>query len=306
MTRSIRASAPSPADRRLSATGLSYEIHGEGPDCVVLHGGPGMSSALWPALAPLARRSRLIFYDHRGHGLSRGAVPRRAPLEALADDAAGLIRELGLRRPAVLGHSNGGFIALHLALRHPRLVGKLILVDTAASADFRPISRENAKRRATPRILRSLARLWNDALPDDAAFESAWITVQPLYFHRPSPRRIAAVTSPLRYRLDARRRIFASYDRYDVRDCLARIRVPTLVIGGKDDWITPPEFARELAAGIPAARLVEFARSGHNTFVEEPRRFAAVVGDFLTGRATRRSRAGAPPTRRSSARSLPS
>lgn len=281
MTRSIRASAPSPASRRISAGGLSYEIHGDGPDCLVLHGGPGMSSALWPALRPLARRARLTFYDHRGHGLSRGAVPRREPLEALADDAAGLIRELGLRKPAVLGHSNGGFIALHLALRHPRLVGKIVLVDTAASAAFRPVSRENARRRATPRILRALATLWNDTLPDDAAFERAWVTVQPLYFHRPSPERIAAVTSPLRYRLAARRRIFASYDRYDLRDRLASIRVPALVIVGKDDWITPPEFARELADGIPDARLVVFARSGHNTFVEEPRRFAKVVGDFL-------------------------
>ncbi|HEY6960073.1 MAG TPA: alpha/beta fold hydrolase [Candidatus Limnocylindria bacterium] len=281
MTRSIRASAPSRTQRRVSAGGLSYEIHGEGPDCLTLHGGPGMSSALWPALGPLARRARLVVYDHRGHGLSRGSVPQREPLESLADDAAALIRELGLRKPAVLGHSNGGFIALHLALRHPSLVGKLVLVDTAASAAFRPVSRENARRRATPRILRALATLWNDTLPDDAAFERAWVTVQPLYFHRPSRARIAAVTSPLRYRLAARRRIFASYDRYDLRDRLESIRVPTLVIVGRDDWITPPEFARELAAGIRGARMAVFDRSGHNTFVEEPRRFAAVVGEFL-------------------------
>jgi len=244
-----------------------------------------MSSALWPALRPLARHARLVLYDHRGHGLSGGAVPRTRPLEVLADDAARLIRDLGLRRPAVLGHSNGGFIALHLTLRHPRLVGKLVLVDTAASAAFRPVSRENAARRATPNIRRALARLWNDTLPDDLEFERAWRTVQPLYFHRPTAARIRAVTAPLRYRLAARRRIFASYDRYDVRDQLLRIRVPTLVIVGKDDWITTPEFARELASGIPHARLEVFARSGHNPFVEEPRRFSAVVGRFLTSRA---------------------
>jgi len=154
-------------------------------------------------------------------------------------------------------------------------------VDTAASAAFRPVSRENARRRATPKILRALATLWNDTLPDDRAFERAWVTVQPLYFHRPTPERIRAVTAPLRYRLQARRRIFASYDRYDVRDRLRSIRVPTLVIVGNDDWVTPPEFARELATGIPGARLVVLARSGHNTFVEEPRRFTSVVSEFL-------------------------
>lgn len=286
MTRSIRASAPEPTARRMSRAGLSYEIHGEGPDCLVLHGGPGMSSALWPALRPLARQARLVLYDHRGHGLSRGAVPRTRPLEALADDAAGLIRELGLRRPAVLGHSNGGFISLHLALRHPRLVGRLVLVNTAASAAFRATSRENARRRATPAIRRALATLWNGTLRDDEAFERAWLTVQPLYFHRPTRERIGAVTSPLRYTLEARRRIFASYDGYDVRDRLSRIRVPTLVVVGKDDWITPPPFAEELAAGIPNARLVIFRGSGHNPFVEEPRRFTAVVGGFLNARAT--------------------
>ena len=284
MTRWIPASAPSPASRRTSRAGLSYEIHGEGPDCLVLHGGPGMSCAMWPALRPLARHARLVLYDHRGHGLSAGIVPVGRPLEALADDAAALIRELRLRRPAVIGHSNGGFVALHLALRHPGLIGKLVLVDTAASAAFRQVSRENARRRATPAILRALARLWNDTLPDDDAFARAWRTVQPLYFHRPTAARIRAVTAPLRYRLEARRRIFASYDRYDLRARLPSIRVPTLVLVGRDDWITPPEFARELAAGIPNARLVEFARSGHNTFVEEPRRFAAVVGGFVTGR----------------------
>lgn len=269
----------------MSRSGLSYEIHGEGSDCLVLHGGPGMSCALWPALRPLARHARLVFYDHRGHGLSRGVVPRTRPLEALADDAAGLIRELGLRRPVVFGHSNGGFIALHLALRHPRLVSKLVLVDTAASAAFRPVSRENARRRATPKIRRALATLWNDTLPDDQAFERAWRTVQPLYFHRPTPERIRAVTAPLRYRLAARRRIFASYDGYDVRQRLSHIGKPTLVIVGKDDWITTPEFARELAAGIPGARLAVFARSGHNPFVEESRRFTAVVSEFLNSRA---------------------
>ena len=283
--RSTRASVPSPTERRMSRAGLSYEIHGEGPDCLVLHGGPGMSCALWPALRPLARHARLVLYDHRGHGLSLGEVPRARPLEALADDAAGLIRELGLRKPAVLGHSNGGFVALHLALRHPRLIGRLVLADTAASAAFRPVSRENARRRATVPTLRALARLWNDTLPDDASFARAWRAVQPLYFHRPTPARIRAVTAPLRYRLPARRRIFASYDRYDVRDRLPRIRVPTLVVVGSDDWITTPQFARELAAAIPGARLALFARSGHNPFVEEPRRFAAVVGEFLNASA---------------------
>jgi proline iminopeptidase len=270
-------------ERRRSPSGLSYEIHGSGPTCVVLHGGPGMSCGLWPTLRGLSASARLVLYDHRGHGRSAGAVPRTAPLEALADDAARLIRELRLGPVGILGHSNGGFIALHLALRHPRLVARLVLVETAASAEFRPISRENARRRATPAMLRALRSLWDQPVPDAATFRRLWRTVQPLYFHRPTPGRVELVTAPLRFNVEARSRILRAFDRYDLRPKLSRIGAPTLVAVGRHDWITPPPFAEELALAIRGARLEVFERSGHYPFVEEPRRFARLVGEFLAG-----------------------
>ena len=240
-----------------------------------------MSCGLWPALRGLSASAQLVLYDHRGHGRSAGAVPRTAPLEALADDAARLIRELRLGPVGILGHSNGGFIALHLALRHPRLVARLALVDTAASAEFRAISRENARRRATPAMLRALRSLWDEPIPDAATFRRLWRTVQPLYFHRPTPGRVELVTAPLRFDVEARSRILRAFDRYDLRPKLSRISAPTLVVVGRHDWITPPPFAEELALAIRGARLEVFERSGHYPFVEEPRRFARLVGEFL-------------------------
>ena len=282
MTRSTRGSGGKGApERRLSPSGLSYEIHGSGPTCLVLHGGPGMSCGLWPALRGLSAAARLVFYDHRGHGRSAGTVPRATPLEVLADDAARLIRELRLGPVGILGHSNGGFIALHLALRHPRLVAGLVLIDTAASAEFRGPSRENARRRSTPAILRALRSLWDRPIPDAATFRRLWRIVQPLYFHRPRPELVELVTAPLRFNVEARHRILRAFDRYDLRPKLSRIDVPTLVIVGRHDWITPPPFGEELALRIPNARLELFARSGHYPFVEEPRRFARLVGEFL-------------------------
>ncbi len=240
-----------------------------------------MSCGLWPALRGLSAFAQLVLYDHRGHGRSARAVPWTTPLEVLADDAARLIRELRLGPVGILGHSNGGFIALHLALRHPRLVARLVLVDTAASAEFRPVSRENARRRATPAILRALRSLWDERIPDAATFRRLWRTVQPLYFHRPTPGRVGLVTDPLRFDVQARHRILRAFDRYDLRPKLSRISAPTLVVVGRHDWITPPPFAEELALAIRDARLEVFERSGHYPFVEEPRRFARLVGEFL-------------------------
>jgi proline iminopeptidase len=243
-----------------------------------------MSCGLWPALRGLGASVRLVLYDHRGHGRSAGTVPPAAPLENLADDAARLIRELRLGPVGILGHSNGGFIALHLALRHPRLVARLVLVDTAASAEFRGPSRENARRRATPAVLQALRSLWDRPISDAATFRRLWRTVQPLYFHRPTPGKVDIVMDPLRFNVEARHRILNAFDRYDLRPKLSRIEAPTLVIVGRHDWITPPAFGEELAREIRDARLEVFARSGHYPFLEEPRRFARLVSQFLAPR----------------------
>lgn len=73
----------------------------------------------------------------------------------------------------------------------------------------------------------------------------------------------------------------------DLRPRLGEITVPTLVVGGRHDWVCPPAASRALASGIPAARLVEIADAGHFPFSEEPAAFQAAVRTFLedVGRA---------------------
>lgn len=267
--------------RHRSADGLSYEIHGTGPLCLTLHGGPGMSSGLWPALRPLARYARLVIYDHRGHGLSAGQVPRRNALVRLADDAARLARELSSAPIAVLGHSNGGFIALHLAIRHPDVVDRLVLVNTAASGRFKDLALREASLRARKTMLAALDRLWNDGLRDARAFRRAWKAVQPMYLHRPTPARVERIVAPLRFDVEARRRILPQYATFDVRPLVGGIRRPALVAVGRHDWITPPLFSEELVRLLPRASLLVFERSGHYPFLEERAAFALHVGRFL-------------------------
>ena len=68
---------------------------------------------------------------------------------------------------------------------------------------------------------------------------------------------------------------------YDLKDALPAVTAPTLVTVGRTDWVTPPSSAQTIASLIPGARLEIFERSGHSPFLEEPKRFAYVLKDFL-------------------------
>ena len=106
----------------------------ERPVVLALHGGPGFDHAYFkPSLSALTDVAQIVFLDQRGQGRSGRAPVESCTTEQMADDAAALCHTLGIKRPAVLGHSFGGFVALHLALRHPDVAGSLILIDSAAS-----------------------------------------------------------------------------------------------------------------------------------------------------------------------------
>ena len=92
----------------------------ERPTVVALHGGPGFDQGyLRPGLSPLGAHAQVVFVDLRGQGRSGRPPLHTCTLERMADDVAELCDRLGIVEPVVFGHSAGGFVALHLALRHP-------------------------------------------------------------------------------------------------------------------------------------------------------------------------------------------
>lgn len=108
---------------------LYYEVHGSGRPLLLLHGGLGMIEMFGPNLESFAKVRQVVAPDLQGHGRTAD-IDRPITSEAMADDAAALIRHLKLGRPDVLGYSMGGGAALQLALRHPDLVNKLVIVST--------------------------------------------------------------------------------------------------------------------------------------------------------------------------------
>ncbi|HEY3033990.1 MAG TPA: alpha/beta hydrolase [Streptosporangiaceae bacterium] len=104
-----------------------------------------------PGLAPVSRDAQLVFADLRGQGRSGRPPVQTCTLEQMADDVAELCGRLGIVMPIVFGHSAGGFVALHLALRHPGSVGGLILCDSAPTLAPLPMTtRRRAWRNAPP------------------------------------------------------------------------------------------------------------------------------------------------------------
>jgi pimeloyl-ACP methyl ester carboxylesterase len=108
---------------------LYYETHGAGHPLIVLHGGLGSTGMFGPNLAALAKGRQVIAVDLQGHGRTAD-IDRPLGPELMADDIAALIKHLKLERPDIMGFSLGGGVALHTAIRHPEMVGKLVMIST--------------------------------------------------------------------------------------------------------------------------------------------------------------------------------
>jgi len=113
---------------------LYYEIHGAGAPLILLHGGLGAISMFGPNLPALAEGRQVIAVDLQGHGRTAD-IDRPLSPELMADDIAALIKHLKLERPDLMGFSLGGGVALLTAIKHPELVGRLVVVSTPIRRD---------------------------------------------------------------------------------------------------------------------------------------------------------------------------
>lgn len=264
---------------------LRVDVQGEGPAIYAHHGAPGLGTHRTPARAfgPLADAYRVVTFDARGSGES-DPVPPYTHAQWVADLDA-LREHFGDERMILTGGSYGGYVALEYVLAHPERVSHLILRDTSASRRFEELARRNALARAAefPDITDDLLdRLFAGRIDGDEAFRNAYATIAPLYDAGTDPAKAAERVASATFRADTHNQAFAgNMPRFDLTGRLHEIRVPTLVVVGRHDWITPVEASEEIVAGIPGAELVIFEHSGHSPQLEENERFVAVVRDFL-------------------------
>jgi proline iminopeptidase len=244
----------------------------ERPVVLALHGGPGFDHAYFkPSLSALVDAAQIVYLDQRGQGRSARVPVESCTIEQMADDAAALCRTLGIERPAVLGHSFGGFVALHLALRHPDVAGSLILIDTAASSTDMTGAMEQLEKRHGPEVRAAAEPVFGGDVSEETMAEFGRL-VAPAYVH--DPEKVGSVLESLgrsSFNTEVAAHYFSNQAaHYDVRDRLGEIRVPTLVMVGENDWLIPPSASRVIAEGIPGAELVVLPEAGHFSFIERP------------------------------------
>jgi pimeloyl-ACP methyl ester carboxylesterase len=118
----------------VNGTELYYEIHGDGPPLVMLHGGVDPSQMFGAPLTDMAKNFKVIAIHARGHGRSKDTT---APwsIEQAADDVAAVLKHLKINKASVMGYSFGGAIALQFAIRHPDMLDNLVVVSAAYSSN---------------------------------------------------------------------------------------------------------------------------------------------------------------------------
>ena len=249
--------------------------HDTGRPLLALHGGFGLDHSYfrpWLDAVP----ARVILPDLRGCGLSPREGLAEASFETLSRDLDELRESLGLAKWSVLGHSFGSYVALDYAHRFPERVEKLILVGGAPALDYPDVIGANLAARGTPEQGALLQKAMTGPLESDDEFKRGWRLLLPLYFHG------KPVFEDGIYSAEALFHGFRMLGSFSALPWLPDLRMPTLVMGGRHDWIAPPAQGPErLARGIPGARLAIFEESGHFPFIEENARFLSVLREFL-------------------------
>jgi pimeloyl-ACP methyl ester carboxylesterase len=245
---------------------IYYQIHGQGGgvSLVLLHGGGSTIEVTFGKVLPLfARHRQVIAVDEQNHGRSGSRdVPER--FTTSADDVAALLGHLGIEQADIMGFSNGASVAMQVAIRHPRLVRKLIFASSMTK-----------KSGAPPQFWDAVGKATFADMPQP--FKDAFLEVNP------DPRRLHIM-----FERDAERmKNFVETSDEDVKS----LKLPTLIIASDRD-VPKPEHAVELARLIPGASLM-ILPGGHGEFLGDllagkegsryPELTVALIEDFLGG-----------------------
>jgi 3-oxoadipate enol-lactonase len=256
----------------IGTRGVAYDDAGEGRPVLFVHGFPHHRKLWAPQVRALSGHSRAIAIDLPGFGESD--MPEKFTIDAWADGLSRFLDALDIDRAIIAGLSMGGYVTLAFWRLHRQRVLALVLADTRAGVDT---EEGKQKRRETIELARHEG-------PTAVAR-----TLLPGMVGKSTREREPAVFAMMRAMLES-----ASVDsivgaseammnRPDATASLATIDVPTLIIAGDEDVLTPPKESRSMHATIPGSRLEIIPGAGHVSNVERPAAFNQVLTEFVAG-----------------------
>ena len=264
----------------ISTGEIAYIDRGTGQPVLLVHGFP-LDHSMWDSqIEALSEHARVIAPDLRGFGKSPlGPVDptHGITMERYADDLAEFLNELGIgpEQPvAFVGLSMGGYIGWQFVRKYASRLRALVLLDTRSIADTdearagRIKMAENVAEWGSGRV----AEMMGPKLAAPITFETKPQVITAL-------RRVVVSTSPAA--IAASQRGMAA--RSDMTSFLPQIDMPTLVIVGDQDVISPPAEMQAIAAAIPNAEFVVIPNSGHMTTMENPEAVNAALSKFIEG-----------------------
>jgi pimeloyl-ACP methyl ester carboxylesterase len=242
-----------------------------GPLAVLSHCWTGTRSTWEPVAARLvARGLRVVLYDQRGHGASQPG-PEAPTVERLGDDLVAMLEAVDARHAVLVGHSMGGMAVQALAVARPDVLAErvkaLVLVGTAAAGVAAPpLARPVRFVIGSATVERLLAGRAGPALVRGGVGKSPrhahLVATRDSYLLLPTQRRLQFLTA---------------LQEMDLRAGLVDVAVPTTVVVGTRDVLTPPRFSRAIVRAVPGAHLVEVPGGGHMLPYEEPDLLAEIV-----------------------------
>lgn len=260
-----------PAIDLVDGIALHYHDEGQGEPVLLIHGFPLSSELFQPQRAALSSRFRVITPDLRGMGQSDAPADGYS-METYADDLVALLDHLGIGQVIVGGMSMGGYVLFALLRRHADRVKGVMLLDTKAAADTeegkagRRAMAEQAQREGSPAIAdamlpKMLTEQTRTEQPELVQFVHAMMAATP----------VDGIVGALD----------AMAARRDSTDLLAQINVPTLIVVGREDAVTPVAVAQDMQRAIADAELAVIDGAAHAAGVERPAAVNAALEQWL-------------------------
>lgn len=253
---------------------MSYRRGGAGPALLLLHGIGGNADSWrqqFPAFAP---RHDVVAWDAPGYADSFTFAVDAPRVEAYAEAAIALLDALGIRTTAVLGHSMGGLIAGCAAALHPERFSRVILSDCSSGHATYP------KEKREQMLATRLAGLAGGDATDYARKRAPGVLSS-----TPAPEHVEEAIGILsQLKVPGFPQASRMVSEADLFPFLARVSVPSRVLCGTDDRVTPEDLNRRIAAAMPRADYVALEGAGHWSFLERPAPFNDAVLQFLTQR----------------------